>query len=413
MYATASEIGGDRPTPPSRKERDLSAGRLRQRYGTLTGAEDIVSQFWQLWQEMQDQLYRCCLRLMNFNSTDAEDALSQAMLKAREKVLRYAGKIRNLKAWLMQVTRNLCVDIISKRSKEAAGADSLEWVGETENVGTTSAVDTPEKVLEIEEKAFVIREAIASLPEPLHETFRLHFYRQLSHKEIALEQGISYENVCKRISLARKHLKQRLSGYFLGTDGDVSQKSNRAVETTSTQTKLACVGLTTPDVTVVREDALSLFSREFHSPPLQEQRKVETEGFIDDKAEIPESVEGIVEPRVVADQAIQERGIVAVDGVGFEGVEAEKTEAQESSVVSGVRVSQKICNDARVSGENQLLSLAPVVLSSGMEQVTGRGRKGVLAQPLCWEKVVLWWRKYASPAFLTNWAIAKAETLIA
>ena len=112
MYATASEIGCDRPMQPRRGERDLSAGRLRQRYGTLTGSEDIVSQFWQLWQEMQDQLYRCCLRLMNFNSTDAEDALSQAMLKAREKVLRYAGKIRNLKAWLMQVTRNLCIDII-------------------------------------------------------------------------------------------------------------------------------------------------------------------------------------------------------------------------------------------------------------------------------------------------------------
>ena len=95
MYAQASEIGCDRPTQPSKKERGLSAGRQRQ---SLTGSDDIVSQFWQLWQDMHDQLYRCCLKLMNYNSTDAEDALSQVMLKAREKVLRYATIISRLRS---------------------------------------------------------------------------------------------------------------------------------------------------------------------------------------------------------------------------------------------------------------------------------------------------------------------------
>ena len=378
MYAQVSEIGGDRPTLPSRKERDLSMGRLRQRDGALTGSDDIVSEFWQLWQEMHDQLYRCCLRLMNYNSTDAEDALSQAMLKAREKVLRYAGKIRNLKAWLMQVTRNLCIDIISKGSKEAAGVDSLEWVGETENVGTGSAVDTPERVLEKEEKAFVIREAIASLPELLHETFSLHFYRQLNNKEIASEQGISYENVCKRICLARKHLKERLSGYFQGTDGDVKgireqRVGNRELEVENREIK----------------EAIEIQDNQVLEIPTV---LVNLESVEAIEADIPESVEGFVEPRVVADLANQERGIVAVDGVG---VEAEKTEAVESSVVSGVRVGQKICKDARVSGENQLLSLAPIVLSSGMLQETKREKRRVLAQPSCGEKVVSWLRKCA------------------
>ncbi|NET52832.1 MAG: sigma-70 family RNA polymerase sigma factor [Merismopedia sp. SIO2A8] len=122
---------------------------------TLTGAapDDIVSKFWQQWQEQKDQLYRCCLKLMNFNSTDAEDALSQAMLKAWEKVQKYAGKIDNLKAWLVQLTRNLCIDMIRQRSKGAAGVDSLEWVGATDNVDTASAVDSPRQITPAPSKA--------------------------------------------------------------------------------------------------------------------------------------------------------------------------------------------------------------------------------------------------------------------
>ncbi|NEP02106.1 MAG: sigma-70 family RNA polymerase sigma factor [Symploca sp. SIO2E9] len=195
-----------------------------KRDGTLTGAapDDIVSKFWQQWQEQKDKLYRCCLKLMNFNSTDAEDALSQAMLKAWEKVQKYAGKIDNLKAWLVQLTRNLCIDIIRQRSRGAAGVDSLEWVGATDNVDTASAVDTPEKALEKEEKATVIKDAIASLPERLRNTFILHFYQQRTHTEIAEELGITYDNVCKRISLARKELKERLRSYFQGSDGEVA-----------------------------------------------------------------------------------------------------------------------------------------------------------------------------------------------
>ncbi|NET06812.1 MAG: sigma-70 family RNA polymerase sigma factor [Merismopedia sp. SIO2A8] len=249
---------------------------------TQTVSEDIVSEFWQQWQELQDPLYRCCLKLMNFNSTDAEDALSQAMLKAWEKVQKYAEKIDNLKAWLMQLTRNLCIDTIRQRSLGAAGVESLEWVGATENIETAIAVDTPEKALETEEKATVIKQAIASLPERLRNSFILHFYQQRTHTEIAEEQGITYDNVCKRISLARKLLKEKLSGYFRGTDrevatvgslmwstpGETTEKlqkreldakkaldldiatfEGKAVETSSTP---ASADLNTPDMTLVQ-----------------------------------------------------------------------------------------------------------------------------------------------------------------
>ncbi|NET08512.1 MAG: sigma-70 family RNA polymerase sigma factor [Merismopedia sp. SIO2A8] len=201
---------------------------------TQTAPDDIVSKFWQQWQENQDKLYRCCLKLMNFNSTDAEDALSQAMLKAWEKVQKYVGKIHNLQAWLVQLTRNLCIDIIRQRSKGATGVDSLEWVGATENLETAHIHDSPQQALEKEEEATAIKQAIASLPESLRNTFILDFYQQRTHTEIADDLGITYDNVCKRISRARRQLKEKLSGYFLSTDGKPEERKEAIADSTST-----------------------------------------------------------------------------------------------------------------------------------------------------------------------------------
>lgn len=50
----------------------------------------------------------------------------------------------------------------------------------------------------------------------MRETFILHFEEELSYKEIAERLNISYENVRKRISQARKILKQKYDQNFLG-----------------------------------------------------------------------------------------------------------------------------------------------------------------------------------------------------
>jgi len=151
---------------------------------------------------------------MNWNITEAEDALSIAKIKAFKKVQKFAGQISNLKAWLMQLTSNLCKDIISKRSRGPGRVEDIEWVGETGVLCTASAVATPMMVLEMSETYVAIRRAVASLPQGQRDTFVLHYYEGLKHKEIVERLGISYDSVCKRISLARQQLKRKLRGYF-------------------------------------------------------------------------------------------------------------------------------------------------------------------------------------------------------
>lgn len=73
--------------------------------------------FWELWLFHQDYLYRRCLRWMDGNHTEAENLLSQASLKAWQKLPDYADKITNVKAWLTTLIHNLCIDLCYKKNK--------------------------------------------------------------------------------------------------------------------------------------------------------------------------------------------------------------------------------------------------------------------------------------------------------
>jgi RNA polymerase sigma-70 factor (ECF subfamily) len=195
--------------------------------------DELGKAFWQQWQQYRDYLHRCCMKWMRGNSTDAEDALSRAMLKAWEKVQKYAGEITNFKAWVTRLTHNLCVDILRERSRGANRVEDIEGYASDEEQGLVPSEDTPESAVETGEKRIVIRRAIDNLPTRLRETFILHFYEDLSYPEIAQRQEISYQNVCKRISQARKILREELRGYFIEEEGTDTDKSVPSAATES------------------------------------------------------------------------------------------------------------------------------------------------------------------------------------
>ncbi|NES91973.1 RNA polymerase sigma factor [Okeania sp. SIO2B9] len=322
--------------------------------------EDTEKEFWQVWWEHRDRLYRCCLRLMNSNQADAEDALSDSMLKALHKVRKFAGKIANLPAWLMTLTRNLCLDLIRKRSRRAVGVDDIEWVGDSGEMGVASAVELPEQVLEKDERSVVIRRAIASLPERMRETFILHFYQELSYQEIVERQGISYDSVYKRISQARKKLKEMLSRYFIDFDGSVlgtEKELGEGKESCEKQADLA-------NVSVQEISATPVVSGE-------EQKREELEVVSADIA--PENSQGLETMTVSVSEEC-----VDVDG-------AEKSELVDGAGLSKALVEEKIGDGANVCGEKVLSLMRLVVLLSSLLDVRWTG---------CGEAPFNeWWRK--------------------
>jgi len=210
--------------------------------------------FWQLFQQYRDYLFRCCLKWTKGNSTEAEDLLSQAMLKALEKAQKYAEKITHFKSWLTTLTRNFWIDL--KRRPYANQVEDIEVYAERENLGWLAVDDTPESALEREDKNRAIRAAIDELPTKMRETYHIHFYEELSHQEIVERQGISYPNVCKRISQARAILVKELRGYFIEEEKTNTEVSVApvAIESVVEETPLENVGVET----VVDESVLSV-----------------------------------------------------------------------------------------------------------------------------------------------------------
>ncbi|WP_190474783.1 RNA polymerase sigma factor [Aerosakkonema funiforme] len=174
--------------------------------------------FWQLWKRYQNYLYRRCLKWMGGNPADAEEALSRAMLKAWEKSRDYAHAIANFKAWLTRLTHNICVDIRRESKRLAHRVESWDLIAQQREEQLVSQSHTPENAAMRSELEIVIHRAIEELPPRLRQPFILHFIEEKSYQDISQQLGISYDNLCKRISQARAILQKRLKPYLSGLD---------------------------------------------------------------------------------------------------------------------------------------------------------------------------------------------------
>ena len=135
------EMNHDKDTKELKRSRSQIMLASHSASLTCLDRKDPDSAFWHLWQEYQDYLYRCCLKWMGGNAAEAEDALSQAMLKAREKVRNCA--ITNFKAWLTQLTKNVCWDIHRERNRMPRKLESWEEIASGKDEELASQEETP------------------------------------------------------------------------------------------------------------------------------------------------------------------------------------------------------------------------------------------------------------------------------
>ncbi|NES44512.1 RNA polymerase sigma factor, partial [Moorena sp. SIO2C4] len=176
------------------------------------------SAFWPLWDNYKDYLYHRCLSWMGGNPSQAQDALSGIMLKAWEKLPKFAPKITNLKGWLTKFARNFCIDRHRENNSGAIGVENLEGMAVLEGNGLVTEFDSPGLVVEKRELLEVIQSALEDLPENQRQVCVLRFEQDLSYQEIAQRLAISNDSVRKRIQRARGILQKRLTKYRAGLD---------------------------------------------------------------------------------------------------------------------------------------------------------------------------------------------------
>jgi RNA polymerase sigma-70 factor (ECF subfamily) len=179
-------------------DRDPSDAAL---LSVLAGGDEAA--FWRLWNRYRVGLGRICRRKMGGNLADAEDVLSQVMLKALDRLPAYGGRIVCLEAWLHQLARNMCVDLWRERRQRLETAENWKAVV-LADAGSGQRISLDEVAKEIQER-------IAALPASLREPLVLHLVREIPSKEVASQLGLSPANVRKRVQSACAWLRSEMA----------------------------------------------------------------------------------------------------------------------------------------------------------------------------------------------------------
>jgi len=170
---------------------------------------DSAAQFWSIWLAHRDYLRQHSLRLSRGNVADAEDALSEAMLKAAQAFAK--TDIRNERAWLLRLVHNACMDRYRNHHRHQRIARDISGEGaQSVPVIAARGSRTPEDLLLAIEQIASVQRAMGDLPRILAEPLLLYL-NDLSDAEIAGNLQVSKEVVRKRRQIARAWLRRQTS----------------------------------------------------------------------------------------------------------------------------------------------------------------------------------------------------------
>ena len=125
---------------------------------------------------------------------DAEELSQEIFLKLFENLHRYDGGFP-LVAWILSVSRNLCIDRYRRRKREK----SFRFVSDEAVTAMLPSEDDPAKAALRKERAQMLFSALSDVPEDLAEIL---FLRDLN--------GLAYDEIGKALELPEGTVKSRL-----------------------------------------------------------------------------------------------------------------------------------------------------------------------------------------------------------
>ena len=156
-----------------------------------------------------DDAYRLA-RWLTGNSTDAEDVVQDASLRAFRAIRGFAGG--SARAWVLSIVRNTAYSWLRKnRPAAVVTIDDLEAVELAQAKPGDPDTPTPEAALLAKIDAEQLRAAIAALPAPFRETLVLRDIEGLDYREIAQATEVPIGTVMSRLARARSRLAATLS----------------------------------------------------------------------------------------------------------------------------------------------------------------------------------------------------------
>ena len=140
------------------------------------------------------------------NNEDAEELTQDALLKIRKGIFSFRGE-SSLKTWIFRIISNLSINRLKKSKRR--GSDVTMSMDASPTTAENNEL-SPADLLEREDNAAIMQNAMNSLPREYARIMELRVSRELSYEEIAKELGLSIGTVKSRIARARECLREKL-----------------------------------------------------------------------------------------------------------------------------------------------------------------------------------------------------------
>ncbi|MCV6589844.1 MAG: RNA polymerase sigma factor [Marinobacterium sp.] len=142
------------------------------------------------------------------HTADAEDAATEVMLRLYRFLNESPDASKRItypKAWVRQVSRNYSIDYYRQRSRYQM------LVYNTDDLNQFEHNNCPEKKNRLTQAVNMISDAIADLPGNLRDAILMRCIDGASYAQLSDQFDITEANARKRVQLARKRIKQRVS----------------------------------------------------------------------------------------------------------------------------------------------------------------------------------------------------------
>lgn len=179
---------GDRSLP-------WKADVLAARRGDRSAFEALV-------RSVQRPVYGLCLRLLS-TEAEASEVAQESFLRAYQNLNRY-DEDRPFDLWVMAIARNLCLDILRRRSRM-----QVQDVEEMKDALPSGAPSQEEGAIAGQERRS-LESAMTTLPVEDREVLALYYVQKRTTKEIAQLMGVAPGTIMARLFRAREKLRKQM-----------------------------------------------------------------------------------------------------------------------------------------------------------------------------------------------------------
>lgn len=166
--------------------------------------------FWQAWNAHREYLKRLSMIWMNVSAADAEDAFSEATIRAYEKYEFHAAQISNERAWFARLLHNICIDKHRSHKRLKTLCERVREINSVDFSIFESTNLSPEGSLINDELSDLLLSAIRELPDRLQKPVIMRLVQGESYDDIAKVLAITNDNARKRVQQGRSVLRRKL-----------------------------------------------------------------------------------------------------------------------------------------------------------------------------------------------------------